>query len=270
MTESTTPVPRVNTSFPGPGLLGLGFITNFFDTLGIGSFATTTSALKLGKVIEDENIPGTLNIGHLIPTLLEAGLFLSVIQVEMITLVTMILAGGLGAYFGAGVVSRWPRREVQRAMAFALLFTAIVITLRQTGVFPAGGNAIGLTGVSLVIAVLANVLIGALMSLGIGCYAPIMAVIYSLGMSPRVAFPIMAGSAALMMPASAIRFWKSGRFDRRVSLGLALGGIPGVLVATYIVKELPVKYLLWVVVAVLLYTSASLWTSSKAEVRAAP
>jgi uncharacterized membrane protein YfcA len=249
--------------------VGLGLVTNFFDTLGIGSFATTTSVLKLGKMTEDEKIPGTLNVGHLIPTMLEALLFLSVIQVEMPTLVSMIVAGGLGAWFGAGLVVRWPRRTVQRAMAFALLFTAAVITLRQTGVFPQGGNAAGLAGAALVIAVLANALIGALMSLGIGNYAPCMAVIYTLGVSPRVAFPIMAGSAAIMMPAAAYRFWKSGRFDRRISLGLTLGGIPGVLIAVYIVKELPVKYLLWLVVAVLLYTSATLWSSSKGETPAA-
>ncbi len=269
MTASPTPAPRSGSSLPGPGLLGLGLAANFFDTLGIGSFATTTSVLKLGKITEDENIPGTLNVGHLIPTMLEAGLFLSVIQVEMLTLVSMIVAGGLGAWFGAGLVVRWPRRTVQRAMALALLFTAAVITLRQTGIFPQGGNAAGLAGVSLVVAVLANALIGALMSLGIGNYAPCMAVIYSLGVSPRVAFPIMAGSAAIMMPAAAIRFWKSGRFDRRVSLGLAVGGIPGVLIAVYIVKELPVKALLWLVVGVLLYTAATLWSSSKADTSAA-
>jgi uncharacterized membrane protein YfcA len=249
---------------PGPGLLGLGLVTNFFDTLGIGSFATTTTVLKLGGMTNDENIPGTLNVGHLIPTVLQSILFLSVIQVERVTLVSMIVAGGLGAWFGAGVVVRWPRRAVQRAMALALLFTAAVITLRQLGVFPQGGDAIGLAGLALVVAVLANALIGALMTLGIGNYAPCMAVIYSLGMSPRVAFPIMAGSAALMMPAAAWRFWKSGRFDRRIALGLALGGIPGVLIATYIVKELPVKYLLWVVVVVLLYTAALLWSASRA------
>ena len=118
---------------------------------------------------------------------------------------------------------------------------------------------------ALIAAVLANALIGALMSLGIGNYAPCMAVIYSLGVSPRVAFPIMAGSAAIMMPLAALRFWKSGRFDRRISLGLAVGGIPGVLIAVYIVKELPVQYLLWMVVGVLVYTSATLWSSSKAD-----
>ena len=270
VSESHSSVPRSGGRLPGPGLLGLGLVTNFFDTLGIGSFATTTAVLKLGRMTEDENIPGTLNVGHLIPTLLQSILFLSVIQAERITLVSMIVAGGLGAWFGVGVVVRWPRRAVQRAMAMALLFTAVVITLRQLGVFPQGGDAIGLAGLALLAAVLANALIGALMSLGIGNYAPCMAVIYSLGMSPRVAFPIMAGSAALMMPAAAWRFRKSGRLDRRIALGLALGGIPGVLIATYIVKELPVHYLLWLVVAVLLYTAAMLWSSSKASAPVMP
>ena len=267
MTASPTSAPRSGSALPGPGLLGLGLVTNFLDTLGIGSYATTTVVLKLGNLTEDEKIPGTLNVGHLIPVLLETILFLSVIQVEMTTLISMIVGGGLGAWFGAGVVVRWPRRTVQRGMAIALLFTAVVITLRQTGLFPQGGEAIGLSGISLVVAVLANALIGALLSLGIGNYAPCMAVIYSLGMSPRVAFPIMAGSAALMMPAAAYRFLKSGRLDRRIALGLTLGGIPGVLIATYIVKELPVNYLLWMVVVVLLYTAATLWSSSKADLQ---
>lgn len=270
MTAMPPAAPRVGGSSPGPGLIGLGFVTNFFDTLGVGSFATTTSVLKLGRMIDDENIPGTLNVGHLVPVLLQAGLFLSVIEVETVTLVSMIVVGGLGAWLGAGVVLRWPRRIVQRAMALALIFTTIVITLRQLGVFPEGGDAIGLAGVALLVAVLANALIGALMSLGIGNYAPCMAVIYALGMSPRVAFPIMAGSAALMMPAIAYRFWKSGRFDRRTALGLTGGGIPGVLIATYLVKELPVHSLLWIVAAVLLYTASSLWSSSSADATVAP
>ncbi len=269
MSESPSVAPPARGTLPGPGLIGLGLVTNFFDTLGVGSYATTTIVLKLGRMTADELIPGTMNVGHLIPVLLQAILFLSVIEVEMTTLVSMIVAGGLGAWFGAGVVVRWPRRTVQRGMAIALLFTAAVITLRQTGIFPQGGDAIGLAGLALVVAVLANALFGALVSLGIGNYAPCMAVIYSLGMSPRVAFPIMAGSAALMMPAAAYRFWKSGRLDRRIALGLTLGGIPGVLIATYLVKELPVKYLLWLVVVVLLYTSVTLWASSKSSAPAA-
>ena len=269
MSESSSSAPVASGSLPGPGLLGLGLATNFFDTLGIGSYATTTSVLKLGRMTADELIPGTLNVGHLAPVLLQTILFLSVIEVEMVTLVSMIVAGAVGAWFGAGIVASWPRRTVQRGMAMALLFTALVITLRQLDVFPQGGDAIGLSDLALVVAVLSNALFGALVSLGIGNYAPCMAVVYSLGMSPRVAFPIMAGSAALMMPAAAYRFWKSGRLDRRIALGLALGGLPGVLIATYLVKELPVQYLLWIVVIVLLYTSATLWSSSKANAAAA-
>lgn len=269
MREWPDAAPRTGGTIPGPGLWGLGLVTNFFDTLGIGSYATTTIVLKLGRMTADELIPGTMNVGHLIPVLLQAMLFVSAIEVERITLVSMILAGGLGAWFGAGVVAGWPRRTIQRAMAVALLFTAAIITLRQTGIFPHGGDAIGLAGLALVVAVLANALFGALVSLGIGNYAPCMAVIYSLGMSPRVAFPIMAGSAALMMPVAAYRFWHSGRLERRIALGLTLGGIPGVLIATYLVKELPVYYLLWVVVVVLLYTSATLWASSTSVAPAA-
>ena len=269
MSESARVAPRTRGTVPGPALIGLGLVTNFFDTLGVGSYATTTIVLKLGRMTADELIPGTMNVGHLIPVLLQAILFLSVIEVELTTLVSMIIAGGLGAWFGAGVVVRWPRRTVQRGMAIALLFTAAVITLRQMGIFPQGGDAIGLAGIALVVAVLSNALFGALVSLGIGNYAPCMAVIYSLGMSPRVAFPIMAGSAALMMPVAAFRFWKSGRLDRRIAVGLTLGGIPGVLIATYLVKELPVTYLLWLVVVVLLYTSVTLWASSKLSAPAA-
>lgn len=269
MTAPPTSAPTSRSSLPGPAFLGLGLVANFFDTLGVGSFAITTSVLKLGRMIDDVNIPGTLNVGLMIPTMLEAALFFFAIEVDMTTLISMILAGGFGAWFGAGVVARWPRRTVRRAMAIALLVTAVFITLRQTGVFPQGGNAIGLAGGALLLAVLANALIGALVSLGIGNYAPAMAVLYSLGLSPRSAFPIMAGSAVLMMPAASYRFWKSGRFDRRAAIGLTVGGIPGVLLAFYLVKELPVQYLLWLVVAVLLYTSAALWTSANVEAAAA-
>lgn len=255
--------------FPFPGLLGLGFLTDFLDTLGVGSFATTTAALRLGRMVDDGDIPGTLNVGHALPTMLEAALFLSIIKVDWLTMGLMVVTAGLGAYFGAGRVSRWPRRTIQRGMAIALLVTAAFITLRQVQVFPSGGEAIGLRGVALATAVVASGIIGALISLGIGNYAPTMAVTYLLGMSPRAVFPIMATSASLMLPVAAWRFYRSGRFDRRTALGLAIGGIPGVLVAAFIVKELDVRLLLWVVVAVLLYTAATLWRASRAEETAA-
>lgn len=251
--------------FPFAGLLGLGFITDFLDALGVGSFATTTAAMKLGRMTDDANIPGTLNVGHALPTILQGVIFLSIIRVDWLTMALMVIAAALGAYIGAGRVSHWPRRTIQRGMAIALLVTAAIFTLRQLEVFPSGGDAIGLTGGALIVAVAASGIIGALISLGIGNYAPTMAVTYLLGMSPRAVFPIMAVSASLMLPLAAWRFYRAGRFDRRIALGLAIGGIPGVLVAAFIVKELDVTVLLWVVAGVLLYTSAMLYRASLRE-----
>ena len=262
MTASTRRVPL-------GGLFGLGFATNFLDALGVGSFATTTAAMKLGRLTDDANIPGTLNVGHALPTILQAAIFLTIIRVDAITMALMVAAAATGAYVGAGRVSRWPRRAIQLGMAIALLVTAAIITLRQLEVFPSGGEAIGLAGLALLLAVAASAVIGALISLGIGNYAPTMAVTYLLGMSPRAVFPIMATSAALMLPLAAWRFYRSGRFDHWIAIGLALGGIPGVLVAAFIVKELDVTLLLWVVVGVLLYTSAMLYRASRTEQEAA-
>ncbi len=250
---------------PFAGLLGLGFVTDFLDTLGVGSFATTSTALKLGKLVEDEDIPGTLNVGHSIPTMLEAILYITVIEVELVTLVAMIGASALGAWFGAGIVAGWPRRTIQRALAAGLLATATFILLREVRVFPAGGDALALTGVALIIGVLVNMLIGSLTSLGIGNYAPCMALVSLLGMNPIAAFPIMMGSAALTLPLAAARFIPARRFDRRVALGLTIGGIPGVLVAAFLVTSLPLVAVRWLVVGVLIYTSALMWRSALQE-----
>jgi uncharacterized membrane protein YfcA len=264
MTRGADSIPPVrDRRFQMGGLLALGAVTNFFDTLGIGSFATTTTVLRLGRVVDDEQIPGTLNVGHAIPTALEAALFLTAIPVDPLTLVAMVTAGGLGAWFGAGRVVHWPRRTIQRAMAISLLITAMFIVLRQLQFFPSGGEASGLRGAALVLAVAASIVIGSLTSLGIGNYAPTMAVTYMIGMHPKAVFPVMAASAALILPTAAIRFFRSGRFDSRTALGLAAGGVPGVLIAVFLVKELDVNLLRWLVVTVLIYTSVTLYRASR-------
>jgi len=263
MPESSGTAPRVESTAPFPALLGLGTITNFFDTLGVGSFATTTAALRLGRVMPDENIPGTLNVGHALPTILEAVLFIAAVQVDVLTMCTMIAAGGIGAWYGTGIVVLWPRQKIQRAMALALVITASFMVLRMLKNLSLSEGTIGLSGTALAIAIVGSVVIGSLTSLGIGNYAPTMAMTYMLGMNQKAVFPIMAASASLILPTAAYRFFKSGRFDRRTAIGLAIGGIPGVLVAVYVVKSLPLDVVRWIVVGVLLYTSATLWMSSR-------
>lgn len=241
----------------------VGLVTNFFDTLGIGSFATTTALLKFFKLSEDRTIPGTLNVSCTIPVVAEAIIFITVIKVEPITLFSMLIAATVGAIIGAGVVSKLDEKKVQVGMGSALIIVALIMLASQLKLMPAGGEAIGLTGSKLIFAVVANFILGALMTLGIGLYAPCMALVFALGMSPKVAFPIMMGSCAFLMPAAAARFVKEDAYDRKASMAITIFGLIGVLIAAYIVKELPLNILKWVVIVVIFYTSVMMFRSAR-------
>ncbi|AKA71094.1 sulfite exporter TauE/SafE family protein [Clostridium scatologenes] len=240
----------------------VGFITNFFDTLGIGSFSPTTALLKGFKLSKDRTMPGTLNVACTIPVGIEALIFITVIQVEPITLFSMLAAATIGAVVGAGIVSKLDEKKIQLAMGTALIVVVIIMLAQQLNLMPSGGEAIGLTGIKLVIAVVANFILGALMTLGIGLYAPCMALVFALGMSPKIAFPIMMGSCAFLMPAAAAKFIKEDAYDRKASMAITIFGSIGVFIAAYIVKTLPLNILKWLVIVVILYTSVLMFKSA--------
>ncbi len=254
---------------PGPIHTGIGFVTNFFDTLGIGSFATTTSFYKLRNLVKDEIIPGTLNVGHTLPTIAQAFIYIAILKVDMKTLILMIAASVLGAWLGAGVVAGWSRRNVQVGMGCALLVAAMLLLLKIFKIAPEGAGTYGLEGSRLVIGLAGNFMLGALMSLGIGLYAPCLILVSFLGMVETTAFPIMMGSCAFLMPVSSAEFIRKKKFDLKATIGLALGGIPAVLIAAYIVKSLPLDYVRWLVVGVVVYTAVSMLRSAMAERQAA-
>jgi uncharacterized membrane protein YfcA len=259
---AATQGPATDARFPTPVQTALGAVTNFFDALGIGSFATSTAAFRFLKMVPDRIIPGTLNAGHTLPTITQAFLFTAVIPVDVLTLFSMIAAAVLGAWLGAGVVSSWPKRRVQVGMGAALLGAALLMLMTQLQLFPGGGEALGVRGAKLGIAVGGNFLLGALMSLGIGLYAPCMILVSLLGMNPTAAFPIMMGSCAFLMPIGSLRFIREQSYSLRVSLGLALGGIVGVLVAVYVVKQLSLSTVRWLVIVVVLYTAITMLISA--------
>jgi uncharacterized membrane protein YfcA len=248
--------------------IGVGFITDFFDTLGIGSFAPTTTMFKFWKLVPDERIPGTLNVGHALPTIAEALIFIAIVNVAPVTLILLIVASIAGAWLGAGIVAKWPRRYVQIGMGLALIAAGIFFIMKNLNILQGGGNALGLSGTLLWIGVAGNFLLGALMTIGIGLYAPAMIMVALLGMSPIAAFPIMMGSCAFLMPIASWRFIKFDAYTLRAALGLTIGGIPGVLAAAYIVKSLDVTALRWLVAAVVIYTAVNMLRSAMLERRA--
>jgi uncharacterized membrane protein YfcA len=251
-----------------PGLVNIviGFVTNFFDMLGIGSFAPTTAVFKIGKMVSDEKIPGTLNVGHALPTVAEAFISIAIMTIDPVTLVSMILASCAGAWLGAGIVAKWSRRAVQVGMGLALIAAAVFFLLKQLRMLPGGDvGSVGVTGATLVFAIIGNFVLGALMTLGIGLFAPCMVLVAMLGMSPAAAYPIMMGSCAFLMPTGSVRFIRERSYSLKAAIGLAIGGVPGVLLAAYWIKSMDVTTLRWIVIVVVTYTAVTMLRSAMVE-----
>ena len=245
----------------------IGFVVNFFDVLGIGAFAPQTALLKFTKQTEDRLLPGTLNVSNTVPVLIQALIFIQIVEVEPFTLLFMLLSAMAGAVLGAGIVAKLSVRKIQLTMGFALLVTAFFLLAGQLDWIQGGGTAISLRGWKLAVAVGANFVLGALMTVGIGLYAPCMALVYALGMSPLVAFPIMMGSCAFLMPPASAKFIKEGAYNRKASLAMAIPGAIAVLIAALIVKSLPLDSLRWIVIVVVVYTAFIMFRSARKEQR---
>lgn len=238
----------------------IGFLTDFLDTLGIGSFATTTALFRLrGQVrLPDRELPGTLNVGHALPTIAQALIYIVIVEVDPLTLGLFVSASALGAYLGASRVSHWAIQPVRIGMGLSLLAAAILLLFRLSQWLPPGGDATGLHGWLLIAGILGNLFLGALMTIGVGLYAPCMIMVALLGMNPKAAFPIMMGSCAFLMPVASVRFVRARSYSPAAALGLTIGGIPGVLIAAYVVRELPLDALRWLVLLIAIYTAISL------------
>ncbi len=243
----------------------VAFVMCFFDTLGIGNFATTTSMFKLRRSVRDEWIPGTLNVGYTLPTVAQAFIYISIVKVDFATLLSMIVTSVAGAWLGAGVVARWPRRNIQIGMGGALLAASTLMLLTQLQLVPGGGDALALSGVRLAAGLVGNFALGALMTLGIGLYGPCLILVSLLGMDPRAAFPIMMGSCAFLMPVGGVRFIREGSYSLRAAAVMAIAGIPAVLIAAYLVKQMPLYAVRWLVVVVVVYTATMMLRSAFVE-----
>lgn len=246
-------------------VLLIGLLANFFDTLGIGSFATSTTAFKFTKSCEDDLIPGTMNVSYAVPIAVEAFVFIQRVEIDPLTLALMIVASIVGAVVGASVISKWDINKVRVALGFAMIALGIIMICKLIGFGPFGivGTANILRGPKLVIGVVANFVLGALMMVGVGLYAPCMALCLLLGLSADMAFPIMMGSCAFLMPPGSIPFIRAGKYHRRAALPLIISGVIGVLIACFVITSLPLTVLTWVVVIVMFICSGIFFHDAK-------
>jgi len=242
----------------------IGFVVNFFDVLGIGAFAPQTALLKFTKQTADKLIPGTMNVANTLPVLIQAIIFIQVVEVEPVTLIVMFLTAMGGAILGADIIGKLSERNIRLTISVALLSTAGFMFANKMQWIHGEGVAIGIHGWKLVIAGVVNFILGAMMTAGVGLYAPCMALVYLLGLSPQVAFPIMMGSCAFLMPPASYKFIKSGAYNKKAALGMAIPSILAVLIASFIIKSMPLDTLRWLVLIIIVYTSVSMfWTTIK-------
>jgi len=245
-------------AFPSPEALGVGALVSFFDTLGIGCFAPTTAWLKFRKLVPDRVIPPTLIVGLGPPAMAESIIFLILlgVKVDPILLFGSAIAVLLGGLVGAPLVARARVWIVQLVVAVGLLLAASAYTMTNLHLFPGGGVAPGLPPLLTIIAIVASFGFGILLNFGVGNYAPTLVMLSLMGMDPRLCFPIMASGAALMAAGAGIRHIQFGQMNLKIVMGLAIGGIPAVLVAAFIVKAMPLEILRWLVIVIVLYTAA--------------
>jgi len=243
----------------GPGFeaIVLGVITNFFDTLGVGSFAPTMAWLKFRRLVPDRLIPRTMLAGHTLPAVVQAIIFLVLlgVLVDPVLLIGCVLATLAGGLLGVSVVIRTKVWVVQLVVGLALILAACMYALTNLHLMPGGGTATSLPLTLMLIAIAANFVFGLLLNFGIGNYAPTLIMLSLMGMDPRLCFPIMAAGAALTASGASMRYIAIGEIDLRIAIGIAVGGVPATLVAAFIVKSMSLETLRWLVVGVVLYAA---------------
>jgi uncharacterized membrane protein YfcA len=245
---------------PGSNLLfmALGLVSQFLGTFGVSDFAFNTVAFRLTKTVDDKKIPGTINAACVIPVAFMALAYITVIKIDVLTLVVLIVAQTIGSYLTPRIVVKLPVHKIRLGIGVGLLFAALFILAGKLHLIPSTGNLTGLPAAKLVVAALAVFVFGALNNIGIGSYAPTMATVYALGVDPKVAFPIMMGGCTFSCAVGAMEFIRLGGYNRKPTLWISIVGLLGVGLAVYLVKSLNVEIIKWVVFAVVLYASFDL------------
>ena len=248
-------------------LITSGIVAFFMDTIGVGSFACNIALAKYFKTFKDEQIPAVINGAQVIPGALEALFFLGLIQVDTLTLVTLIFATCLGGMLGASVISKLNAQTIRLIMLVTFPTIIFLILSNQFHWLPLGGDKIALQGYPLLWGFIGLLIAGALTSAGVGLFAMTQAILFCLGMSPLVAFPIMTAAGALQQPLSTGIFVYKNKVPLKKTLIISISGVAGVLLALPVITHLSTTKLHDLLVLVLTYNTIMMGMSYVKEKR---
>ncbi|AHI53279.1 sulfite exporter TauE/SafE family protein [Spiroplasma culicicola] len=251
-----------------------GWFVGFLELFGIGAFAPTISISNaIGLIEDDKKIPGTLNAGYVLSVILQALIMIAVVEVDTLTLVSLIIASIVGSYLGATVANKVNKLTIKLIMSIVLYISAILMILNHPHIqaLPMGDGATVLpfNEFKIYVAIFAFLVLGVLMSFGVGLYAPALVVISMLGMDGMAAYPIMMGACAFLMPVASFKFIKDKNYSPKLSVALEMGGILGTF-TSYLFLFIGIKYLLglpdtqfkavlqWIVIVVIIYSAVTM------------
>ncbi|KRM72189.1 sulfite exporter TauE/SafE family protein [Lacticaseibacillus brantae] len=227
----------------------------FLSTFGASDFAISTAIYTRLKWVDIRNLPGTVNAQCVIPLVVMAVAYISRIQMSWWLLTLCIAAQVLGAFVGPRLVMRLPDALIRRVVGIGLLISALLLFSGQVHWLHTTGTATSLSPAKTGLLATLLFIYGALNNVGIGSFAPTLITVSLMGLSPLLAFPIMMGAAVFSIPVGSMVFIKAGQYNRSVVAWTSIFGVVGVLVAIFIVGQLQLTVINWIILVVLLYAA---------------
>jgi uncharacterized membrane protein YfcA len=235
-----------------------GVVAFIADTIGVGSFAINIAIGKTLKLVTDKELPGFVNGAQVIPGAIEAIFFLGVLHVDMRTLVVLVLATTLGGFVGGVFASKIRASTIRVIMVFAFILVLFLLLSKLLNFLPIGGALTKLQGWRLWVGFVGMFTAGFLVSFGVGLFALVQAILFLLGMSPVVAFPIMTAAGAIQQPVTTFAFLVNNAIPIKKVLIVSSFGIVGVFIGFQIITVLSVDQLQWLLVIIIAYNIISL------------
>ncbi|STX40279.1 integral membrane protein [Legionella donaldsonii] len=230
-----------------------GVIAFIADTLGVGSFAVNVTLAKILRTFPDDELPAVNNGAQVIPGTIESLFFMQLIDVDLTTLVTLVMGTCFGGLVGGVIVTHLSKQAIRLAMMCCFVIIIGLLICHQLRLIPAGGELIALHSGKLFIGFFAMIICGALTSVGIGLFVMVQAVLFLLNVSPVVAFPIMMTAGAMQQPLTTLVFVQQNKIPLKKTLILSLGGCIGVFVTVPIFIHLTVTWLHSLLLVILVY-----------------